>query len=103
MVGVPLKDLFFVKVSLTKDGMHFGKWDKLSQRFMGPFEVLRQVGVVAYKLPLPPNLLAVHPIFHVSTLKKMCRMDHSSFRMRSLTSDPTYPWRRRLHRVLTGL
>ncbi|XP_070029899.1 uncharacterized protein [Nicotiana sylvestris] len=57
-----------LKVSPMKGIMRFGKKGKLSPRFIGPFEVLRRVGEVAYKLVLPPNLSGVHPIFHVSML-----------------------------------
>ena len=50
--------------------MRFGKKEKLSSRFIGPFEILSRVGEVTYKLALPPSLLAVNPVFHVSTLRK---------------------------------
>ena len=42
---------------------------KLSPRFYGPYEVLQRVGQVAYRLELPPAL-KVHPIFHLSQLRK---------------------------------
>lgn len=42
----------------------------MSMRYIGPFEVLTQVGEVAYKLALPPNLSVVHLVFLVSMLKK---------------------------------
>ncbi|XP_060974158.1 uncharacterized protein LOC133039313 [Cannabis sativa] len=48
----------------------FGKKGKLSPRFIGPFEILEKVGQVAYRLALPPSLLAVHNVFHVSMLRK---------------------------------
>ncbi|XP_070018969.1 uncharacterized protein [Nicotiana sylvestris] len=57
-----------LKVSPMKGIMIFGKQGKLSPRFIGPFEVLRRVGEVAYELYLPPNLLGVHLVFHVSML-----------------------------------
>ena len=57
--------------SITHEGvMRFGKKGKLSPRFIGPFEILSRVGEVAYKLALPPSLSAVHPVFHVSMLRK---------------------------------
>ncbi|XP_070007881.1 uncharacterized protein [Nicotiana sylvestris] len=59
-----------LKVSLMKGVLRFGKKGKLSPRFIGPFEVLRRVGEVAYELALPPNLSGVHLVFHVSLLQK---------------------------------
>ena len=53
-----------------KGVMRFGKKGKLSPRFIGPFEILDRVGEVAYRLALPPSLSAVHPVFHVSMLRK---------------------------------
>ncbi|XP_070023180.1 uncharacterized protein [Nicotiana sylvestris] len=57
-----------LKVSLMKGIMRIGKKGKLNQRFIGPFEVLRRVGEVAYELALPPSLSGVHLVFHVSML-----------------------------------
>ncbi|XP_069149998.1 uncharacterized protein [Solanum lycopersicum] len=63
-------DHVWLRVSPMKGVMQFGKKGKLSPRFIGPFEILSRVGEVAYKLALPPILSAVHPVFHVSTLRK---------------------------------
>ncbi|KAK4359671.1 hypothetical protein RND71_021900 [Anisodus tanguticus] len=48
----------------------FGKRGKLSLRYIRPFEILQRVWEVAYELTLPPGLSDVHPISHVSMLKK---------------------------------
>ena len=39
-------------------------------RYIWPFEVLERVGTIAYQLALPPTLLSVHVVFHVSMLRK---------------------------------
>ena len=48
----------------------FGKQGKLSLRYIGPFEVLERVGIVAYRLALPLSLSSVHDVFHVFMLRK---------------------------------
>ena len=63
-------DHVWLQVSPMKGVMRFGKKGKLSPRFVGPFEILSRVGEVAYKLALPPSLSVVHPVFHVSMLRK---------------------------------
>ena len=50
--------------------IRFGKWGKLSSRYIGPFKVLERVGIVAYRLALPLSLLSVHDVFHVFMLRK---------------------------------
>ena len=41
---------------------------KLTDKFVGPFEVLEKVGAVSFRSKLPSHL-RVHDVFHVSQLK----------------------------------
>ncbi|WMV46298.1 hypothetical protein MTR67_039683 [Solanum verrucosum] len=50
--------------------MRFGKKGKLSPRYIVPYKISKRVGNVAYELELPQELVAVHPVFHISMLKK---------------------------------
>ncbi|MBW0532319.1 hypothetical protein O181_072034, partial [Austropuccinia psidii MF-1] len=42
---------------------------KLSERWLGPFEVIKKIGSHAYHLKLPQQWKSVHPVFHVSLLE----------------------------------
>ena len=62
--------MVFLKVIRMKGVMRLGKKGKLSPRFVGPFEILKRIGKVAYELALLPTLAGVHNVFHVSMLMK---------------------------------
>ncbi|GKB78402.1 putative reverse transcriptase domain-containing protein [Tanacetum coccineum] len=63
-------DLVLLKESPWKGVVRFGKSEKLSPRYIGPFKILARVGPVAYTLELTKELKGVHSTFHVSNLKK---------------------------------
>ena len=63
-------DHVFLKVMPKRGMVRFDKQGKLSPRFIGPFEILKRVGTVSYRLALPPSLSSVHEVFHVSMLWK---------------------------------
>ncbi|XP_070017533.1 uncharacterized protein [Nicotiana sylvestris] len=64
-------DWVFLKVSPMKGIMRFGKKGKLSPRYVRLYRMIQRIGQVAYKLELPPELSLVHPVFHVSMLKRV--------------------------------
>ena len=63
-------DWVFLRVSPTKGVMRFGKKGKLSPRYVGQYKILKKIGKVAYELELQAKLAVVHPVFHISLLKK---------------------------------
>ncbi|GJW86857.1 hypothetical protein Tco_0162197 [Tanacetum coccineum] len=63
-------DRVLLKVTPWKGVVHFGKKGKLAPRYVGPFEILERIDLVAYRLRLPEELNSVHDTFHVSNLKK---------------------------------
>ena len=65
---------------------------KLAPRYIGPFPITAQRGEVAYELQLPEALFGIHPVFHVSQLKKCLRVPEDQIRLEEieLSKDLTY-------------
>jgi len=63
-------DHVFLRVNLVTGVGRALKCRKLTPHFVGPFEVVQKVGVVAYWIVLPPFLSNLHDVFHVSQLRK---------------------------------
>ncbi|XP_070002363.1 uncharacterized protein [Nicotiana sylvestris] len=57
-------------VSPIKGIIRFGKKGRLSPRYVRPYRIIQRISQMAYKLELPPEMSMVHPVFHVSILKK---------------------------------
>ena len=60
----------FLKISSWKGVLRYGKYGKLSLRFIETYEVTESVGPVAYRLALPPSLSGIHDVFYVSKLRR---------------------------------
>ncbi|XP_069150774.1 uncharacterized protein [Solanum lycopersicum] len=63
-------DQVYLKILPMKEVMRFSRKGKLSPRYVGSYEILQCVGEVTYEIELPAELASVHPVFHVSILKK---------------------------------
>ncbi|WP_222196276.1 hypothetical protein, partial [Modestobacter italicus] len=66
-------DFVYLKALPRKGVVRFGKRSKLVPRFIGPFEVIKEVGNVAYQLALPSSMSKVYDVFHVSMFRKSLR------------------------------
>ena len=42
----------------------------MTPRFIGPYQITRRIGPVAYEIALPSHLANLHNVFHVSQLRK---------------------------------
>ncbi|KAI3677802.1 hypothetical protein L6452_37072 [Arctium lappa] len=70
-------DRVMLKVSPWKGIIRFGKRGKLRPRFLGPFTVLKHVGLQAYQLELLPEMNGIHNTFHVCYVRKCLAEEES--------------------------
>jgi hypothetical protein len=67
-------DFVYLKVSPIRGTRRFQVQGKLAPRYNGPYRVLKKVGAVAYRLELPEEMSDIHPVFHVSQLRRCLRV-----------------------------
>jgi hypothetical protein len=77
-------DQVLLRVSPTRGVVWFGVSEKLSPRYIGPFSILARVGSLAYRLQLPESMAGVHPVFHVSMLRKFLRDPDHQIKLESI-------------------
>jgi transposase InsO family protein len=63
-------DSVYLKVSPLRGTKRFLVKGKLAPRYVGPYQITKRIGSLAYQLALPEVMAGVHPVFHVSQLKK---------------------------------
>ena len=86
----------FLKILSMKGIQRFDKKEKLAPRYVGPFQIMDRVEKVSYRLALSPQMSQVHPLFHVSLLRKYVAdpthvLPVQEVDMRVDLSYPTYP------------
>ena len=60
---------------------------KLQPKYLGPYEITKTISPVAYQLNLPDDL-RIHPVFHVSLLKRYTPNDSETFPGRNIPPPP---------------
>ncbi|XP_050902036.1 uncharacterized protein LOC127110151 [Lathyrus oleraceus] len=63
-------DHVFLRVTLVANVGRALKSKKLTSYFIGPYQSSHRIGVVACRVALPPSLLNLHDVFHVSQFQK---------------------------------
>ncbi|XP_014515644.1 uncharacterized protein LOC106773467 [Vigna radiata var. radiata] len=64
------RDHVFLRVTPTTGVRKAIRAKKCSTRYLRPYQILRRIGPVAYEIAMPPQLANLHPVFHVSQLRK---------------------------------
>ncbi|WVZ89358.1 hypothetical protein U9M48_035778, partial [Paspalum notatum var. saurae] len=72
----------------------------LAPRYVGPFKITEQCGLVAYWLELPPYLAAIHDVFHVSQLKKCLRVPKEAVDTSQIQMEPDLTYEERPIKIL---
>jgi hypothetical protein len=68
-------DQVFLKLQPYKQTSHKAQeYHKLEPKFYGPYQIIKCIGSVAYKVSLPTSF-KIHLVFHVSFLKKVVRQN----------------------------
>jgi len=59
-------DHVFLRVTQTTGVGRALRSRKLYPKFLGPYQISRRIGPIAYEIALPPQLANLHLVFHVS-------------------------------------
>src|SRR6185503_12875478 len=67
-------DFVYLKVSPIRGTRRFQVQGKLAPRYIRPYQVLKKVRAVAYRLELPEEMSDIHTVFHVSQLRRCLKV-----------------------------
>jgi hypothetical protein len=95
-----VRDFVYLRVSPTWGVQRFGVKEKLAPRYIGTFEILEICGPVAYRLKLPPQLAAIHDIFHVSQLRKYVKVPTKIINSQAIEIEPDLTYTEHPIRIL---
>jgi hypothetical protein len=73
---------------------------KLAAQYVGPYRISERIGNLAYRLELPEKLAGVHPVFHVSQLRKCLKFPEEHVHIEALDIQDTLEHREYLVQIL---
>ena len=82
------RDFAYLKVSPIRGTQRFQVRGKLAPWYIGPYRIIEKIGAAAYRLELPPEMLDIHDVFHVSQLKKCLRVLEEQVPMEAIGLQP---------------
>jgi hypothetical protein len=94
-------DFVYLRVSRTRGIQWSGIKGKLAPRYVGPFEIIEVCGPVPYHLQLPPQLAAVHNVFHISQLRKCIKTPTEIIDSQAIEIESDLSYTEHLIRILT--
>ena len=65
-----VKDHLFFRVTLITGIGRALKSQKITPRFVGPYQIAERIGELSYQITLSPSLVNLHDVFHVSQLRR---------------------------------
>ena len=93
-------DFVYLKISPLRGTDIFHVKGKLARRFVGPYKICKRIGKLAYKLELLEKLAGVHPVFHVSQLRKCLRVPDEVVPTETLDIQDTLEYKEHPVRIL---
>jgi hypothetical protein len=69
-VSFEVGEYVYLRVSPLRGTKRFHIKGKLAPRYVWLYLIIQRIRKVSYKLELPPELTGVHPMFHMSQLRK---------------------------------
>jgi hypothetical protein len=76
----------FVFLSFKGLHIHSQKCKHLRDQHLGPFQVIKKVGLKSFRLKLPPGF-RLHPVFHCDLLSKASNSTHIRHKPAKIESD----------------
>jgi hypothetical protein len=93
-------DFVYLKVSPMRGTQRFKVKGKLAPRYVDLFKIISRKREVAYQLELPPQLLDMHDVFHMSQLKKCLRVPEEQLPMEELDLGGDWTYSERSIKIL---